>query len=141
MIFKRLIDRIHFSHDRSSSHIPSLQPDPSSDTSNVRNQGRNRKFSAPIIAPISRGERINRNFSSGDALSEVGKVKKLLGLENEILSFASSPINHSLDHINEIHDLDSEDLHLHHDHNTRQLFRHMNHFSGILQQLNEMRKY
>ena len=74
MIFKRLIDRINFSHNSTSSQRQHLQPDSSNNTNNVGG----RIFSAPIISAMTTEDRrINRNYSSGDALSEKEKVKKL----------------------------------------------------------------
>lgn len=136
MIFKRLIDRINFSSNS--------------------NNNRNRLFNAPLansdLLPVENASllRINRNYSAGDfSLSEecanksgLQKAKKFLDLESEIMSLENSCISSCHEHLNTFHDLNNnEDLHLHHDHNTRHLFRHMNHFSGILQQLNEMRRF
>ena len=138
MIFKRLIDRINFSTNSSS------------------NNNRNRLFNVPVanndLLPVEEGSllRINRNYSAGDfSLSEVcaiksgpKKAKKCIDLESEIMSLENSRILHCHEHFNSFHDLNiDKKLHLHHDHNTRHLFRHMNHFSAILQQLNEMRKF
>jgi hypothetical protein len=36
---------------------------------------------------------------------------------------------------------DFDDLHLHHDHNTKHLFRNVHHSEKLVNKLNEMRKY
>lgn len=135
MIFKRLIDRINFSSNS--------------------NNNRNRLFNVPVanndLLPVEESIllRINRNYSGDFSLSEecanksgLKKAKKCLDLESEIMSLENPCISPCHEHFNAFHDLNNnEELHLHHDHNTRHLFRHMNHFSGILQQLNGMRRF
>ena len=66
------------------------------------------------------------------------KAKSCLNLEDEIKWLENN--TQKIHNENEIDEISIEDLHLHHDHNTQQLFRHMNHFSIILQQLCQMRK-
>ena len=156
MILKRIIDKIHFpSH--SSQHSRSRNE--ATTTTNAERSQQSRLFSEPNLiskrnshSDIQEGDRkvlSNRSVSSGNALCSMhsnkihnGDKKRFLSssistdLENEIMMTCTDSIASSHDH--DFRSLD--DLNLHHDHNTRQLFRHTNHFSSILQQLNDMRK-
>jgi hypothetical protein len=99
-----------------------------------------------MINPITANDSsVDDHISSVIDLSEVlqneeflKKTKKSLDLENEINSLQSSS-NNSYNENNGTDDL-ANNLYLHHDHITKHLFRHMNHFSEILQQLYQMRK-
>ncbi len=116
-------------HIATSSRGPLVFPTPSFTKRNSHSDFRD------INAPLSISK---RNFSAGNALHTIDTPSLQ---SNKPLGSVTSDLNEAYSETSshEFNKIDISDFDLHHDHNIRQVFRHMNHFSSILQQLNAMR--
>ena len=150
MIFKRLIEKIHpspigGSHgDRSRA---AQNKDHNAERSSRLNLITKRNSHIDLNSYNSARPLLNiRSASSGNALYTSGNVqygrsKSYYGsttstdFENTTCTDSTSSTENVKVEFN-----DFDDLHLHHDHNTKHHFRNMNHFSKLFQQLNDMRK-
>ncbi len=79
-----------------------------------------------------------RNLSTGSSLNTIETFSKQ---KKTTFSSETSDSNeiHSEYLLHKFNKRDINVFGLHHDHNTRQIFRHLNHFSNVLEQLNTMR--
>ena len=154
MIFKKLIEKIQHHHHHSHNDVNQASSSSEYEPTTISNQHESSTSSAGSVANrnlpyqltdsqhhqaqslrtrstilTNESNRLHKNATSSQIYNEA---------ENENQNFYASSTSSYSDNTKFENDFD--DLHLHHDHNTKHLFRNIHHSDKLVNRLNEMRK-